>query len=172
MPTPTLHTDRLLLEPYRPADADEFVALLTDPEVGRFMGDGPMTAEDAAALFGRLFSKVYADGLFDVWAVRRDGQYVGHAEIKRTDDVDGHEIVYALAKPAWGAGLGTELARALTRYGFDTLGLPRVYATVAEDNTASLALLAKLGFVHERDVTEDDGGVTRILAVDCAPVPA
>lgn len=169
MPTPTLHTDRLLLEPYGPVDAEDFVALFTDLEVGRFMGDGPMTAEAAGALFGRVFTKVYAADLFDVWAVRREGRYVGHAEIKRTDQVDGHELVYALAKPAWGAGLGTELARTLVRYGFDTLDLPRVYATVADANHASLALLGKLGFVHERDIAEDDGSVTRVLAVDRAP---
>ncbi|MGW4499643.1 GNAT family N-acetyltransferase [Micromonospora sp. NPDC004336] len=166
MPTPTLRTDRLLLEPYRPDDAQDCVALLTDPEVGRFMGDGPLSAEEAGALFGRLFADVYANDLFDVWAVRRDGRYVGHAEIKRTDEVDGHEIVYALVKPAWGAGLGTELARALVRYGFDTLDLPRVYATVADANHASLALLGRIGFGHERDVTEDDGSRTRVLAVD------
>ncbi|MFV2116278.1 GNAT family N-acetyltransferase [Micromonospora sp. LOL_025] len=169
MPTPVLHTDRLLLEPYRPDDAEDAVSLLADPEVGRFMGDGPLSAEEAGALFGRVFTKVYANDLFDVWAVRRDGRYVGHAEIKRTDQVDGHEIIYALAKPAWGAGLGTELARALVRYGFDTLGLPRVYATVADANHASLALLGKIGFVHERDIAEDDGGMTRVLVVDRAP---
>ncbi|SCL49484.1 Protein N-acetyltransferase, RimJ/RimL family [Micromonospora citrea] len=166
MPTPTLRTDRLLLEPYRPDDAEDSIALLTDPEVGRFMGDGPLSAEEAGALFERLFANVYANDLFDVWAVRRDGRYVGHAEIKRTDQVDGHEIVYALIKPAWGAGLGTELARALVRYSFDTLELPRVYATVADANHASLTLLGRIGFVHERDTTEDDGGVTRVLAVD------
>lgn len=100
MPTPTLHTDRLLLERYRPDDAEAFVALFTDPEAARFMGDGPLTADEACALFGRVFTKVYAVDLFDVWAVRRDGRYVGHAEIKRTDQVAGHEIIYALAKPA------------------------------------------------------------------------
>ncbi|MEU6074250.1 GNAT family N-acetyltransferase [Micromonospora sp. NPDC047074] len=169
MPTPTLRTERLLLEPYRPDDAQASVSLLTDPEVGRFMGDGPLTAEEAGALFERLFTKVYADDLFDVWAVRRDGHYVGHAEIKRTGQVDGHEIVYALAKPAWGDGLGTELAGALIRYGFDALGLPRVYATVAEANHASLALLGKLGLGHERDITEADGTVTRVLVADRPP---
>ncbi|MER7460652.1 GNAT family N-acetyltransferase [Micromonospora sp. NPDC126480] len=168
MPTPVLRTDRLLLEPYRPDDAEDFVALFADPEVGRFMGDGPLSADEAGALFGRVFTKVYAEDLFDVWAVRHDGRYVGHAEIKRTDQVDGYEIVYALAKPAWGGGLGTELARALVRYGFDTLGLPVVYATVADANRASLALLAKLGFVHERDIAEEDGTTTRVLAVPAA----
>ncbi|SIN40681.1 GNAT family N-acetyltransferase [Micromonospora cremea] len=172
MPTPTLRTDRLLLEPYQPADAEDFVALLADPEVGRFMGDGPLTVADATDLFERVFSRVYADDLFDVWAVRRDGRYVGHAEIKRTDDVEGHELVYALAQPAWGGGLGTELATALVRYGFDRLDLTRVYATVADANHASLGLLAKLGFVHQQDVTEDDGSVTRVLALDRDTVPA
>ncbi|MGN9776453.1 GNAT family N-acetyltransferase [Micromonospora sp. H33] len=164
MPTPVLHTDRLRLEPYRPDDAEDFVTLFTDPEVGRFMGDGPLSAEDAGALFGRVFSKVYANDLFDLWAVRHDGRYVGHAEIKRTDQVDGHEIVYALAKPAWGGGLGTELARALVRYGFDTLALPVVYATVADANDASLALLGKIGFTYERDIAEADGTTTRVVA--------
>ncbi|GGM35772.1 N-acetyltransferase [Micromonospora sonchi] len=166
MPTPTLRTDRLLLEPYRPADRDDFVALFTDVEVGRFMGDGPLSNPDATALFERVFSKVYAGDLFDVWAVRLNGRFVGHAEIKRTDQVDGYEIVYALAKPAWGVGLGTELARELVRYGFAALCLSRVYATVAERNAASLALLSRIGFRPERDITEPDGSITRVLAVD------
>ncbi|MFV2104332.1 GNAT family N-acetyltransferase [Micromonospora sp. LOL_024] len=104
--------------------------------------------------------------MFDVWAVRRAGRFVGHAEIKRNDQVSGHEIVYALTKAAWGRGLGTELVRQLLRYGFETLGLSRVYATVDERNAGSLALLARLGSRHERDVAEPDGGITRVLAVD------
>ncbi|MEV4710308.1 GNAT family N-acetyltransferase [Micromonospora sp. NPDC049374] len=166
MPTPTLRTERLLLEPYRPTDRDDFVALFTDAEVGRFMGDGPLAPAAAEALFERVFSKVYADDLFDVWAIRSAGRFVGHAEIKRTDQVSGHEIVYALARSAWGGGLGTELVRELLRYGFASLGLSRVYATVDEQNTASLVLLARLGFGHERDVAEPNGSTTRVLFVD------
>ncbi|MFC0003863.1 GNAT family N-acetyltransferase [Micromonospora siamensis] len=164
MPTPVLRTPRLLLEPYRRADAEVAVALLTDPEVGRYMGNGPMGETQARGVFDRLFSQVYPQDRFAVWAVRRDGELVGHAEIKRTDDVDGHEIIYALLPSAWGAGLGSEIARAVVAHGFDTLGLSTVYATVAADNTASLALLDRLGFRHERDVTEDDGSTTRVLA--------
>lgn len=92
-----------------------------------------------------------------------DGRLVGHAEIKRTDEAGGHEIVYALAPEAWGSGLGTELAEAIVAYGFDTLGLAEVHATVAEPNTASLVLLERIGFAHVRDVREDDGSTTRVL---------
>ncbi|MFJ1708786.1 GNAT family N-acetyltransferase [Kitasatospora sp. NPDC088346] len=160
---PTLRTERLLLEPYVPEDEEGFVALFQDGRVSRWMGDGPASEEEDRALFGRVFTKVYAQDLFAVWAVRRDGLLVGHAEIKPTDVVGGHEIVYALAPEAWGSGLGTEVAEALVAYGFDVLGLSEVHATVAEANAASLALLGRIGFAHVRDLTEEDGSTTRVL---------
>ncbi|MEG3637467.1 hypothetical protein [Micromonospora palythoicola] len=45
-------------------------------------------------------------------------------------------------------------------------GLPPIHATVDEQNSASLALLARLGFGHERDVAEPNGSTTRVLFVD------
>ncbi|MFG3053174.1 GNAT family N-acetyltransferase [Kitasatospora sp. NPDC048239] len=161
--TPTLRTERLLLEPYLPDDEEGFVALFQDTRVSRWMGDGPASEAADRALFGRIFTKVYAQDLFDVWAVRRDGLLVGHAEIKATEATGGHEIIYALAPAAWGLGLGTELAEAVTAYGFGTLGLARVHATVAASNTASLALLDRIGFEHVQDVEEEDGSTTRVL---------
>ncbi|MGK3103075.1 GNAT family N-acetyltransferase [Streptomyces sp. WAC05858] len=162
--TATLRTARLLLEAYRPEDEDAFVALFQDRRVSRWMGDGtPAPEAEDRALFGRIFTKVYARRLFDVWAVREDGRYVGHAEIKPTEVTGGHEIVYALAPEAWGRGLGTELAEAVVGHGFDALGLSAVHATVTAANDASLALLTRLGFAHRRDIEEDDGTTTRCL---------
>ncbi|MFE7329303.1 GNAT family N-acetyltransferase [Streptomyces sp. NPDC057565] len=161
--TPTLRTERLLLEPYIPEDEEGFVSLFQDTRVSQWMGDGPACEAADRALFRRIFTKVYAQDLFDVWAVRRDGLLVGHAEIKRTDVVAGHEIIYALAPTAWGSGLGTELAEAIVAYGFDNLGLTKVHATVAAPNEASLTLLDRIGFEHVRDIKEDDGSITRVL---------
>lgn len=145
-----------------PADEESFVALFGDTQVSRWMGDGTAPEEENRELFWRVFP-VYAEHRFDVWAVRWDGQYVGHAEIKPTETVAGHEIIYALAPAAWGTGLGTELAATLVDYGFHTLGLTEVHATVAAPNHASLAVLQKLGFAHVRDIAKDDGSVTRVL---------
>ncbi|GAA2422674.1 GNAT family N-acetyltransferase [Streptomyces mauvecolor] len=170
--TPTLRTERLVLEPYVPEDEEGFTALFQDGRVSQWMGDGPATEAEDRALFGRIFTKVYAQELFDVWAVRRDGLLIGHAEVKPTDVVRGHEIIYALAPSAWGTGLGTEVAEALVTYGFGTLGLTELHATVAEPNTASLRLLTGIGFEHVRDVTEDDGSTTRVLTRTCRPCVA
>ncbi|WP_280461425.1 GNAT family N-acetyltransferase [Nocardia carnea] len=161
--TSTLHTRRLVLERYGPEDEEAFVALFQDTRVSRWMGDGPSSEAADRALFGRVFTKVYADDLFDVWAVRRDGRLVGHAEIKPTDAVEGYEIIYALTPQVWGNGLGVELAEALVAYGFHTLGLTEVHATVAAANKASLRVLSKVGFTHIRDITENDGSTTLLL---------
>jgi RimJ/RimL family protein N-acetyltransferase len=165
--TPTLRTQRLLLEPYVPQDEDAFVALFQDPAVSRWMGDGPSTEAEDRALFHRIFD-VYAKGTFDVWAVRRSGVLVGHAEIKRTEVCDGYEIIYALAPSSWGLGLGTELAEAIVTHGFEGLGLTEVHATVAAPNAASLGVLRKIGFEHVRDIEEPDieerdGRTVRVL---------
>ncbi|MYW34390.1 GNAT family N-acetyltransferase [Streptomyces sp. SID2119] len=169
---PLLRTDRLLLTPYTPADEKEFVALFQDASVSRWMGDGPSTEAEDRALFGRIFSKVYAENRFEVWAVKVGGELVGHAEIKPTEASGGHEIIYALAPGAWGRGLGTELALALVGHGFDSLGLTEVHATVAAGNAASLALLGRIGFVHVRDLQEDDGSTTRLLTCPRGSTPA
>lgn len=163
--SPTLRSDRLVLERYVPEDEEDFVAFFADERVSRFMGDGPSPEEENRALFWRVFSNVYDKDAFDVWAVREDGVLIGHAEIKPTEVSGGHELIYALAFSAWGRGLGTELARTVVDYGFDRLGLSEVHATVASENTASLAVMAKLGFEHVRDEPNDDGSVTRVLTL-------
>jgi RimJ/RimL family protein N-acetyltransferase len=163
--TPVLRTERLLLEPYVPEDEEDFVALFGDPIVSQWVGDGPEPEEANRALFGRVFTKVYDTGAFDVWAVRENGAYIGHAEIKPSKETGGHEFVYVLARKAWGRGLGTELAQGIIDYGFTTLGLTEVHATVADQNTASLTVMKKLGFEHVRDKSEDDGSVTKVLAL-------
>lgn len=107
MAPPTLRTGRLLLDAYTPEDEESFVALFQDERVSRWMGDGPEPEAATRALFWRVFTKVYAHRLFDVWAVRMDGSLVGHAELKRradrTEVVEGYEIIYALAPHVWGA---------------------------------------------------------------------
>ncbi|WP_205326194.1 GNAT family N-acetyltransferase [Glycomyces sp. YM15] len=163
--TPVLRTARLVLEPYVPTDEEDFVALFGDPRVSQWMGDGPEPEEATRALFHRVFTHVYDVDKFDVWAVRENGDLIGHAEIKPTEESGGHELIYALAHRAWGRGLGTELARAIIDYGFTALGLSEVHATVADQNTGSLAVMAKLGFEHVRDKPEDDGSVTKVLTV-------
>lgn len=163
--TPELHTERLRLRPYVRADEADFVALFQTVAFGRWFGDGMQTEEQDRAVFSRIFSLVYAEERFPVWAVCREGGYVGHAEIKPSAEswLSGHEIVYGLAPEHQRQGLGTEVARALTAYGHGELALPEVHATVDSANAASLSLLERLGYRRVRDVAEEDGRTTCLL---------
>lgn len=48
-----------------------------------------------------------------------------------------------------GQGLATDAARAVTRFGFEDLGLERIEMEIAVDNHASLRIAEKLGYRRE-----------------------
>ncbi|MEV5884233.1 GNAT family N-acetyltransferase [Streptomyces sp. NPDC052020] len=160
-----LRTERLEFLPYRAEHEDVFVALLLDEEVCRWMGQERVPEAEIRTLFRTILTDVYPKRLFDVWGLWHEGVYAGHAEVKKTGNVDGHELVTALAPGYWGKGLGTEAVRGLLRHAADHLGLREAYGMVGAENTASLALCRRLGFRPVRDVVGDDGTVTRMLVI-------
>lgn len=149
-------TDRLEFRAYTPEDEDHFAGILGDPEVTRWMG---VPARPIREVFRSAFATKPA---WDIWAIWENGVYVGHGELKPSPDphVDGHELVYAIVPGAWGRGLGTEIARAITKYGLETLRLDAVHATVAPENEASVRLLRKIGYADAGSWVEDDGDET------------
>ncbi|KUL63365.1 GNAT family N-acetyltransferase [Streptomyces sp. NRRL S-1521] len=169
--TPVLRTERLDFLPYRPEHEDHFVALLRDAEVCRWMGQDLVPEPQLREVFRAILTDVYPRHRFDVWGLWTDGAYVGHAEVKPTGNVDGHELITALAPAYWGKGLGGEAVHGLLRYGADTLGLSEAYGMVGAENTASLALCRRLGFRHVKDVVGDDGAVTKMMVIQ-TPAPS
>lgn len=163
--TPTLSTERLEFKPYRPEDEDHFVALLRTEEVCRWMGQDQVPEADLRALFRAVLSDVYPTHRFDVWGVWCQGVYIGHAEVKKTGNVDGHELIVALAPDYWGQGFGTEVIRGLLRHAADNLGLKEAYGMVGAENTTSLTMCRRLGFRDVRDVVGEDGSVTRMVVI-------
>lgn len=157
MRSPELTTERLHLRRYTAADEAWNVRMLADERVMRHVEGGARDEAAARALFGRIFSHVYAEDAWDVWAVeeRASGAIVGHAEVKPRRDERAApgdvEVVYLLLPHAWGRGYATELLRALVARARE-LGAPRVVATIAPENAASVRVAEKVGFtLVERD---------------------
>ncbi|MFE9428496.1 GNAT family N-acetyltransferase [Kitasatospora sp. NPDC006697] len=163
--TPLLKTERLEFVPYRPQDEDEFVGLLRNEEVCRWMGQDLVPEADLRTLFRAILGEVYPKAMFDVWGLWLDGRYAGHAELKPTGNVPGHEAVAALAPAFWRQGLGVEVVRGLIDYAGDGLGLTEVYGLVGAGNTASLALCRRLGFRELNELVGEDGTVTKVVVV-------
>jgi RimJ/RimL family protein N-acetyltransferase len=59
------------------------------------------------------------------------------------------ELGYWIGVPFWGKGYATEAAGAVVAFGFQMLGLHRIYAHHFAGNTASQRVLEKIGMRHE-----------------------
>jgi RimJ/RimL family protein N-acetyltransferase len=163
--TPVLRTDRLDFIPYRDEDEDHFVTLLRNEEVCHWMGQDLVSETELRALFRAIRDDVYPKELFDVWGLWMDGEFAGHAEVKKTGNVEGHELIVALSPPFWRRGVGSEVIRGLLRHAADNLGLKEAYGMVGAGNTASLEMCRRLGFRFLRDVVGEDGTVTKMIVI-------
>lgn len=154
-------TDRLILRELTCADAPFILALLSDADFHRYIGDrGVRTLADAEHYIQQGPAVSYAHhghGLYLV-ARRSDGAKLGICGLIRRDSLPCEDIGYAFL-PAWrGQGYAIEAAQAALRDGRERLGIARVIAIVTPGNARSLALLAKLGLVQSRLVKLSEDG--------------
>jgi RimJ/RimL family protein N-acetyltransferase len=86
-----------------------------------------------------------------VFVIEVDGEAAGTIGLHRRHDVQrlSAEVGYWLGRAFWGRGIVTDALRAVSRYGFETLGLVRIDALSFAHNAASRRVLAKAGFVEE-----------------------
>jgi RimJ/RimL family protein N-acetyltransferase len=150
-------TERLLLRQWREDDREPFAAMNADPEVMRHFPSA-LDREASDAVLDRLRAAVDEQG-WGLWAVERldTGQLLGFTGLS----VPRHplpfmpcvEVGWRLARPAWGHGFATEAAREALRVGFDELGLDEVVSFAVVGNTASRAVMDRLGMT--RDPADD-----------------
>jgi RimJ/RimL family protein N-acetyltransferase len=155
-----IETERLVLKLYTDREKDDFVRLLTDPIVMRYVDKGPLSREQAESLWRRLMDDFYPNGVDTIWAVfaKDDRRYVGNASLRpRPERQTDWEIGYYLLPVEWGKGFATEIASRLVRFGFETAGLKEVYATVDKENLASISVLEKSGLEFYRKEYDDNG---------------
>ena len=153
MPTPQLQTVRLTLRPYDLADIPALIRLAGAREVAATTLRIPHPyTEEAAQQFIATCEQDADSGSITRFAIclRDDGQFCGGIGL-RMDEGQPHraELGYWLGVPYWGRGYATEAAQALLDYGFDTLGLHRIYASYVTQNVASGGVLRKIGMTRE-----------------------
>jgi RimJ/RimL family protein N-acetyltransferase len=125
----------------------------TDPEVMRYL-DRPRTAEQALAAWGPTL-----DGTLDpgrrYWAGLAGDEVVGWWGLHSSPaEPPVAELGYRLVRAHWGHGYATEGCRALLQYGFEDLGLTRVWAQTMAVNTGSRRVMERIGLRYERTFHE------------------
>jgi ribosomal-protein-alanine N-acetyltransferase len=161
-----LTTERLVL---RPVTADDHLVLLAHwalPDVRRFLFDGAALSPAEVAETIEESVRDFAASGYGSWIVHEPGQpeLAGTAGLRPLDEI-GLEIFYSLAPGSWGRGYATEAARAVVDHALGTLGLPEVLAEVDEGNTASVAVVKRLGMTPFAVVPGTLGPMTRYRAM-------
>ena len=148
---PSIETDRLLLRMIRADDLDHLAALLSDPEVVKYVGDGKPTGREEAGRALESIIRHWQTHGFGRWAVidKQSGEFIGFGGLRSLFGTP--EVVYHLAKAHWGKGFATELARASLRFGFDERGHDRIVAITKPPNAASIHVMDKLGMHFEKN---------------------
>lgn len=149
-------TDRLLLRPAWPEDAQALQAAIGDEAVIRNLAEAPWPyglgdahrfvtlPGDAGQIDFLIFSRT-----------RAAPRLVGGISLMRADgDAAARELGFWIARPYWGLGFATEAARAVIAMADDALRLPRLTAGHFVDNPASGHVLRKLGFRPTGDVVQ------------------
>lgn len=167
---PTLHTDRLILRGYQRKDFDAIYTIGADAEITKFMG-GPILSRSTAwekFLRGPAMWLMLGYGM---WIVERasDGAVlgqIGFADFMREMDTplaDAPEMAWVLggggAETSLGQGYGSEALAAVLSWGDAQLGAAKYQCIIAPENTPSLRLAVRHGFVQRRRAAFLDGEV-------------
>jgi [ribosomal protein S5]-alanine N-acetyltransferase len=138
-----------VLRPWNEGDRSSLVRHANSYEVWRHMRDQfpyPYTSEAADEWIA--FAQQNPQTQF---AIEVRGEACGGISLMLKSDVErcSVEIGYWLGEAVWGRGIVTAAVRALTDYGFKTLGLTRIFAVPFADNAASVRVLEKAGYLRE-----------------------
>jgi ribosomal-protein-alanine N-acetyltransferase len=140
-----IRTRRLLLRDFEKGDLSAVESLVADPwvrEHAPLEHRAVVTARRVAS--GRALSlsrKTYELAVVQ----RRTGKLIGLCDIAAVGRRNA-DIGYLVNPRHWGHGYGTEIARALVRFGFEALKVRQISAVVSIDNERSRHVLVAAGF--------------------------
>ncbi len=166
---PSFRTPRLQLRPLVVSDAPRVEELVSDPEVALTTANIPHPYPPGAAVTWIERHRPGPDhGGEIVWAIT-------HAQLGLVGAmglrVDPHqfrgELGYWIGKPYWGQGFATEAGAALLKYGFQTLGLNRIFAHHMRRNPASGRVMQKLRMRYEGSLRQHFRRNDRFEDLEC-----
>ncbi len=148
---PTLKTGRLVLRPFRIGDAPAVQRLAGDRAIADTTLNVPHPYADgmAEAWIESHRSEFLADRLAAFAITLPDGTLVGCISLRINRRFARAELGYWIGTAFWGQGYGTEAAREMLRYGFQELGLNRIFAHYLDRNPASGRVMEKIGMQYE-----------------------
>lgn len=138
-------TERLILRDWSLDDVDAYAAIIADPEVMRYIGDGQVRDRGQAEEFVRTMMRHQAERGWMRFAVEyaETGALLGFSGF---DDNNGPlDFGWRLGRSFWGGGYGFEASAAALWVGKNTFGLTKITAQSYSENVGSVRIMEKMG---------------------------
>lgn len=150
---PVIQTERLILRPWEPGDADAVYAYASDPEVARYMY-WPRHESIAHARFflNEIVAESYKNSTLSYALCSRERPEFAIGGVSLEWKPEEHQVMelgYVLARDKWGNGYVPEGARALLLHAFVETPVERVFAPIFVENTKSRRAAEKIGLSFE-----------------------
>jgi len=155
-----LKTNRLLLREFTCDDAEFFLRLVSSDEYKQGIYDtGITTLDQARNYIEESLIGLYRKFGFGLWVMcdKTTKNPLGMAGIISRDYLPEVDLGYALLPEHFRKGLTFEACQVVCEYARSTLNRPQILAVVSPGNSASIALLQKLGFVFKGTVLPPKG---------------
>jgi len=149
-----LYTERLALRDFVLSDWSALNAILTDPQVKRFMHFAAWDQEQRRDWLSQMIQET-SDSLRVAYnraiTLLSDGHLIGWFGIGNTAFAEKgvRDFGYALARRFWRNGYMTEALQAVIEYEFTALGTRRIIAECDEQNPASARVMQKNGMRYQ-----------------------
>lgn len=148
-----LETPRLILRDFVTEDWRAIHAYQTNPLYLRYYPWTERTPEAVQAFVQQQIRNQEAQPRLQfqmVITLRDTGQLIGNCGVRmQTAGAFEGDMGYELNPALWGQGIATEAARAIAAFGFESLGLHRIWAHCIAENVASARVLEKVGLRQE-----------------------
>jgi RimJ/RimL family protein N-acetyltransferase len=148
-----LETPRLRLRLFKQDDLDAYAAMMADPEVVRFLGDGKpldraLTWRSMAAFTGHWTLRGYG-----MWVMeeKATGAFIGRAGLHYPEGWPMLEVGWGIVRSAWGKGYATEVGRLALEQAFAN-GATKVCSLIMPENLRSIRVAERLGETFERHI--------------------
>jgi [ribosomal protein S5]-alanine N-acetyltransferase len=156
-----LETPRLHLRLLTAADAGFILQLVNEPAWLRFIGDRNVhDRAGAEAYIGRCLRMHEQHGVCSLGVEQRTtAEVIGICGLLQREHLRDLDLGFAFLERFRGQGFAREAASAVLEFGHRNLRRERILALTNPENTASIALLTKLGFRPESSVKRPDGTI-------------
>lgn len=152
---PTLHTNRIMLKDLKliKEDIDNVFNHFSDSQITEFMDIDPCKSIEEAEEIIRFHVEDSGCrwGLYE----KENNTFIGTCGFHCWSETNCiAEIGFDLRKESWGQGLMSEVLKAVLQFGFDSMNLIKIEATVEVENARSIKLLERNGFIREEEMRE------------------